>query len=169
MNDASVLREPVVVVVCDETDSLGELDRWTALVQAVLTTEGVHGPAEANVTFVDAEVMAELNREHMDTDGPTDVLSFPIDGADGPDGESAEGAVGFIGDLIVCPSVAAANAPEHAGNLDDELAVLLVHGTLHLIGHDHAEPDERDAMWDAERRLVAQHWRPLSTDPWARR
>lgn len=164
----------VSVTVLDESSGGGadvpgltEADarRWADLVRGVLEAEGVVAPAETNVVFVASAAMAELNAEHMGGDGPTDVLSFPIDDdptqlAGGPDD------VRFVGDIVVCPEVAAVNAPTHAGSLDDEIALLLVHGSLHLLGHDHAEAGERDLMWAAERRLLAALWSPFACDPW---
>jgi probable rRNA maturation factor len=152
----------ISVVVVDETDGTIEVERWAALVEGVLRAEGVSGPAETNVVFVGADEMSSLNAEHMGATGPTDVLSFPID-----DAPSVSDEVRFVGDIVVCPEVAAANAPSHAGDVDDEIALLLVHGSLHLLGHDHAFPDERAAMWSAEQRLLAELWRPLAGDPWA--
>ncbi len=87
--------------------------------------------------------MADLNAEHMGEDGPTDVLSFPIDGPEA-------GADGLLGDVVVCPAVARRNAPDHAGTYDDEVALLVVHGVLHVLGHDHAEPDAASVMRDRE-------------------
>ncbi len=93
--------------------------------------------------------MAALNREHMGHEGPTDVLSFPIDGTDaGPDG--------LLGDVVVCPAVARRNAPDHAGTYDDELALLVVHGVLHVLGHDHADADDAEAMRAREVDLLAR-------------
>lgn len=154
------------VTVLNETDDDVDVDRWSGLVRAVLADEGVLAPAETNVVFVDRAAMAELNAEHMGADGPTDVLSFPLDGeAD----RLTPDAVRLVGDIVVCGSVAAENAPDHAGDPDDEVALLLVHGSLHLLGHDHADQEERDVMWAAERRLLERHWRPLVADPWAAR
>jgi probable rRNA maturation factor len=118
----------------------------------------------------------------MGHEGPTDVLSFPIDDAlfterrgrepsgDGP-GRPAptppESPPLLLGDVVVCPAVAARNAPTHAGTLDDELALLVVHGVLHLLGLDHAADDERVAMQTKERALLQQFWGTLSADPWS--
>ena len=66
----------------------------------------------------------------------------------------------LLGDVVICPAVAAKNAPEHAGTLDDELALLLVHGLLHLMGMDHEEPDEAEVMEAKERQLLARHHAP---------
>jgi probable rRNA maturation factor len=156
----------ISVTVLNETTDDIDVVKWADLVERVLTAEGVAPPAETNIVFVDVEAMTELNVEHMGGDGPTDVLSFPID--DDPEFAAFEGDddVRFVGDIVVCGPVAAANAPTHAGEVDDEIALLLVHGCLHLLGHDHAEADDRDVMWAAEQRLLAQFWRPLSRDPW---
>jgi probable rRNA maturation factor len=109
----------------------------------------------------------------MGKTGPTDVLAFPLDGQDVSELVTGGGATRgpdraptdpgdlplLLGDVVICPSVAAAQAPEHAGTVDDELALLLVHGILHVLGHDHAEPDEAEAMRARERTLLeAHHW-----------
>lgn len=154
---------PLTVHVVDEQDDLPvERDQWATLVAAVLAAEGVSGPGEVNVLFVDAAAMSDLNRLHMGATGPTDVLSFPIDAGD--DLDDAEERL--VGDIVVCPSVAYRNAPGHAGSYPDEVALLLVHGALHLLGHDHADRTEQQRMWDRERELLAVHYGPLTGDPW---
>lgn len=162
--DPSVPAVPIVVHV-DGGDSPLPLDaeRYGSLMSAVLADEGVGGPGEANLLFVDRATMTRLNRAHMGGDGPTDVLSFPIDAAEALAGVEER----MVGDVVVCPEVAGANAADHAGHPRDELALLVVHGTLHLVGHDHARPDERDRMWTRERELMARHWSPLTRDPWS--
>ena len=103
----------------------------------------------------------------MGADGPTDVLAFPIDdpavagrwpdaGTTGPDRDEPDPSdlPLLLGDVIVCPAVAARQAPEHAGTLEDELALLVVHGVLHVLGHDHAEPEEAAVMQARERALL---------------
>lgn len=151
-----------VHVVDDQADFAVDADRWAALVAGVLEAEAVHGPGEATVVFVEADPMAALNQLHMGRTGPTDVLSFPIDAGDITAGIDHR----LVGDVVVCPSVAAANAPDHAGTTDDEIALLLVHGTLHLLGYDHMEDDERARMWARERELLDRLWGPLARDPW---
>jgi probable rRNA maturation factor len=147
--------EALTVVVADERDP-GEpptvdLDRWQRLAVAVLGDEGVSG--ELTLTFVDVAAIAELNVEHMGKDGPTDVLSFPLDDDPMP------GVPTLLGDVVVCPEVAAAQFADHAGTLDDELALLVVHGILHVRGHDHAEPDETTSMRSRELELLQRyHW-----------
>jgi probable rRNA maturation factor len=150
-----------------------DLGRWQALALNVLHDEGVRGLAELAVMFVSEAEISELNESYMGKTGPTDVLAFPIDAAEaeivlhgqptnrGPDRSPPD--LGdmplLLGDVVVCPAVALRQAPEHAGTLDDELALLVVHGVLHVLGHDHAEPDERKAMRTLERQLLeTHHW-----------
>ena len=170
-----------VFVADEQRDELVDVARWGALAEQVLGAEGVQGEAELSVLFVDAETIATLNADFMGINGPTDVLSFPIDGELAPSGRwPDDGGPGpdrglpdiddmplLLGDVIICPEVAAANAPDHAGSLDDELALLVVHGILHLLGLDHAEDAERAAMQARERTLLEQFYGYLSGDPWA--
>ena len=143
--------EQVVVVGADEQDDVPlDLARWTALAEAVLRDAELRR-GELTLTFVDAEEIADLNAAYLGHEGPTDVLSFPLDTDD------SAGLPVLLGDVIICPAVAAAQAPEHAGTLDDELALLVVHGVLHVLGHDHAADDERARMQSRERELLERH------------
>jgi len=153
----------IAVKALDEDGLVADVSRWEALVVAVLDAESVPGPGEATLVFVDAVAISQLNQLHMGESAPTDVLSFPIDGLE----TLREGERRVVGDIVVCPEVAAVNAPGHTGALDDELALLICHGVLHLLGHDHAEPGERERMWSRERELLGQLWSPLTRDPWA--
>ena len=152
--------------------------RWSALAERVLADEGVEGEVEVSILFVDEAHITELNREFMGHEGPTDVLSFPLDGvADAgtsgltpPLAQTApdlDDQPLLLGDVVVCPAVAERQAPEHAGSYDDEVALLVVHGLLHLLGHDHAGDDDREVMQARERVLLAAHHGPLAADPWA--
>jgi probable rRNA maturation factor len=148
----------VMVVAADEqagTDGVQvDVDRWAALAHAALEAAGARG--ELTLTFVDRAEIAALNGEHLGKDRPTDVLSFPLD-AD--DGQSQPGVPVLLGDVVVCPAVAVDQAAAHAGTADDELALLVVHGVLHVLGHDHAEPTETAAMRARELDLLqAHHW-----------
>jgi probable rRNA maturation factor len=171
------------VFVADE-QSVHPVDvaRWSHLAQQVLGAQGVHGDAELSILFVDAEVMAGLHKRFMDEDGPTDVLSFPLDddlvelgrwpdaSTTGPDrgALSPDDAPLLLGDVVICPEVAATNAPEHAGSYDDEVALLIVHGVLHVLGMDHMDESTTTAMQTRERELLAEFHGPLTGDPWAR-
>ncbi|NNE11520.1 MAG: rRNA maturation RNase YbeY [Ilumatobacter sp.] len=139
-----------VVVGDEQTEVAIDADRWAQLAAAVLETEG--RPGELTLTFVDRAEMAALNAEHLGKEGPTDVLSFPLDADD----DVVAGPT-LLGDVVICPAVAAEAAPDHAGHLDDELALLTVHGVLHVLGHDHADDGERAVMQDRELALLVAH------------
>jgi probable rRNA maturation factor len=148
-----------------------DLDRWVTLARGALTDEGVRGLAEVSLIFADELTVAALNHQFMGRDGPTDVLSFPIDNEPGPSGRVPDaGGSGpgeppvpeipqLVGDVVICPAVAARNAVEHECSTDDELALLIVHGVLHLLGWDHAEDEEAERMEARERVLLARHYR----------
>lgn len=147
-----------LVVATDEQDRAIDLARWQDLARASLLHEGVRS-GELNLLFVDAAEMARLNQHHMGEEGPTDVLSFPLDASEeDPIGER------LIGDVVICPEYAEARAGTndrewHDGSLDDELALLVVHGVLHVLGHDHAEPAEAELMRAREDALLAAYHR----------
>ena len=152
--------------------------RWQRLAEQVLAHEGVRGEAELSILFVDETAMTDLNSRFMGAEGPTDVLSFPLEdelvepgrypdsSTSGPVDPRVRGEAGdpplLLGDVVVCPAVAARNAPSHAGTYEDELALLVVHGILHVLGHDHADPAEEAAMQAKERELLALYNRPRS-------
>ena len=135
-----------------------EVARWSTLAQRVLAARGVKGETEVSLLFVDEEAMAALNQQFLGKSGPTDVLSFPIEDEPGPTGRSPdlggsgpgvspdEGTLTLLGDVVICPAVAAANAVEHEVSLEDEVALLVVHGLLHLLGLDHEEEAEAERM-----------------------
>ncbi|MGA0878332.1 MAG: rRNA maturation RNase YbeY [Ilumatobacteraceae bacterium] len=166
--------EPEVFCADEQTVVPVDGERWQRLATAVLQAEGVRGGTELSIFFVTAADMADLNSEHMNTSGPTDVLSFPIDGGEvlevvsGPTGGSRgpdrsppdRGDLPLLlGDIVICPEVARNQAADHAGNLDDELALLVVHGVLHILGWDHDTPEKTAAMQARERTLLAElHW-----------
>lgn len=166
--------------VSDEQTAVAiDVARWQRLALAALADEGVSGECELSVMFVAEATIAELNERFMGHEGPTDVLSFPIDGEPDPPGRWPDsGGPGpdreddpeelplLLGDVVVCPAVAERNAPTHAGSVDDELALLIVHGILHLLGMDHATDEQRAAMWAREQTLLAAHHGPLAADPW---
>lgn len=164
----------VEVFVADEqSDRPVDTARWLRLAEDVLRAEGVRGEAELSVLFVDEVAMADLNLRFHGTEGPTDVLAFPIDeepveggrspdsGGTGPGSSPEEPAdmPVMLGDVVVCPAVADRNAPEHAGTYEDELALLIVHGILHLLGMDHLDDEEAEAMERREQELLDQFHR----------
>jgi probable rRNA maturation factor len=164
----------VTVFAADEQASFPiDTIRWIKLAEGVLADEDVRGETEVSILFVDEATIADLNARFLGKDEPTDVLAFPIDEEPAEGGRSPDsGGTGpgftpepdeaptLLGDVVICPAIAAKNAPEHAGTLDDELALLLVHGLLHLMGMDHEDPDEAEAMETKERQLLARHHAP---------
>lgn len=150
-------RDQVVVVTENAQDVVDiDLDRWGRLAQEVLRAEEVTG--ELTLTFVDVADIVELKVEHFGGAGdyPTDVLSFPLD--DGA--PAADGIPQLLGDVVICPEVAMNQATSHAGSFDDEVALLVVHGILHILGFDHATKSEQMEMQDRERtHLMNCFWR----------
>ncbi len=153
----------VVVVADEQSDIAVDLERWRQLAAAVLADEAVSG--ELTLTFVDRDEIAALNVEHMGVDGPTDVLSFPLDAADSPPAHDEGQVPALLGDVVICPEIARAGAATHAGTLDDEFALLVVHGILHVLGHDHAEAADAAVMRQRELELLERHhWRSAAPD-----
>lgn len=162
---AAALPGPEVVGDDVTADGWPQLDTLVELARATLEGEGVTR-GRLDLMLVDPVEMAELNQAHMGHDGPTDVLAFPLDADEavatgseadaGPDGEPAPGPPLHLGDVIVCPAVARDQAPAHTGTLDAELTLLVVHGVLHVLGHDHTEPAETAAMQARERHHLAR-------------
>ena len=128
--------------------------RLVALALFALDALRIHPQAELSVLLVDEPTMAAYHEKYMDEPGPTDVLSFPMDELRPPrDGE--EPPLGMLGDIVLCPTVTAAQAADSNRTPDDEADYLLIHGLLHLLGHDHAEPDEKKVMFDLNDRIIA--------------
>jgi probable rRNA maturation factor len=132
---------PAVLISDRQTIQL-DVDGLTALAEETLTAEGSSDLMELSVSFVDDDEMTELHRRYMREDGPTDVLSFPLDEVD-------DRGVRLIGDVIVAPSVAARNNPSDPAG---EVRLLLVHGILHVLGYDHEDDAERAEMWARQER-----------------
>ncbi len=163
--DALVSDDRLVVAGFDaEPEVEVDLEALCRVAVEVLRGEGLT-EARVDLHLVDRATITELNRDHLGVDGPTDVLAFPLD----PDPFSAPGdEPPMVGDVVLCPSVAAAQAGEHAGTPAAEFALLTIHGVLHLLGHDHADPVETALMQAGERRHLADlgfsHPVPAPTD-----
>lgn len=117
----------------------------------------IHPQAELSILLVDEDTMAAYHRRFMDLEGPTDVMSFPMDELRVPDDEE-EPPQGLLGDIVICPSFTDAQAGGNGRTNQEEMEYLLVHGLLHLLGHDHAEPEEKAVMFDLNDRVIAG-WR----------
>ena len=156
---------PTIVFAADEQHDVPiDLQRWTRLADFVLTEERVRVPADSELSmiFVEEAAIAELNQRFLGSSGPTDVLAFPMDeqdddprprsrfpdqGGRGPGVPSEHGSPPvLLGDVVVCPAVARRQAEERGIEVEAEVALLVVHGILHLLNYDHAEPAETAAM-----------------------
>lgn len=115
----------------------------------------VHPDADLALIFVDEPAMTQLHIEWMDEPGPTDVLSFPMDELR-PGNPDAPSDQGILGDIVICPQVAAAQAKTAGHELMDEVLMLATHGLLHLLGFDHAEPDEEKEMFGIQNALLKE-------------
>ena len=124
-----------------------------ALARHVLDAMHVHPQAELFVRLVDPAAMSALHVRWMDEEGPTDVLSFPMDELR-PGREGAPSDPGLLGDVVVCPQVAATQAKAAGHATEEEILLLTTHGILHLLGYDHAEPEEEKEMFELQRRLL---------------
>ena len=141
-----------------------------AIARYVLDEMRIHPLAELSVLLVDEKAMAALHKDWMNEPGPTDVLAFPMDelrpphlggGNAGRAGAEEPGPdPGLLGDVVLCPQVAAVQARDAGHSTQDELEMLAVHGILHLLGYDHAEPDERTEMFGLQDRLLSLVARP---------
>lgn len=129
----------------DRQDAPLDVAGLVGLAEGCLVAEG-SARSELSISFVTEDEMAELHARYMGEDGATDVLSFPM----GDDDEEEDG-IRILGDVVVAPSVAARNNPE---DLEGELRLLIVHGILHLLGHDHSDDAERADMWARQERYT---------------
>jgi probable rRNA maturation factor len=123
------------------------------LITFALDSLHVHPDAEVAVVFVDEAAMEQLHVQWMDEPGPTDVLSFPMDELR-PGTEDHETPPGLLGDIVVCPQVAQVQADQAGHTLLDEIELLTAHGLLHLLGFDHAEPEEEREMFGLQRDIL---------------
>ena len=114
----------------------------------------IHPQAELSILLVDEQTMADYHVRFMDLPGPTDVLSFPMDELR-PGSEDHPTPPGLLGDIVLCPQVAETQAEAAGHSTMDELVLLTTHGLLHLLGYDHAEPDEEREMFGLQRELIA--------------
>lgn len=162
---------PSVFGTDEQHDVAVDVSRWVRLARFVLDQERVaerFGPGtEMSLLFVDEETIAELNERFLGSSGPTDVLAFPLDEEPPPGGRQPDqggrgpgsptdpnDAPTLLGDVVVCPTVAQRQAFARGAPVEEELALLVVHGVLHLLDYDHAEPDETTVMRRREQELL---------------
>ena len=139
--------------VINETEHEIDAAEFVALADYVLDQMHVSTSVELNILFIDPEPMADLHVRWLDLEGPTDVMSFPMDELrpGTPDHPVPEGT---LGDICICPDVAAEQARAAGHSAAEEMLMLATHGMLHLLGYDHAEPDEREEMFSLQRKLL---------------
>ena len=155
----------------EQRDGPVALEGWVELARSVLNAQGVKGDAEVSLLFVDESAIAALNEQFLGREGPTDVLAFPIEdepfpggrwpdlGGTGPGSDGEEEPPLLLGDVVVCPAVAARNAVDHGVSYEDEVALLIVHGLLHLLGMDHEVEAEAARMERREQELLDRFYR----------
>lgn len=139
--------------VANESGYAVDESEYSSLAAFVLDEMHVHPQAELEVRFVDTDVMTELNQRWMDSEGPTDVLAFPMDELR-PGTPEDPGEEGMLGSVVLCPQVAVEQARTAGHSTAEEMLLLTTHGILHLLGYDHAEPEEEKEMFDLQRSLL---------------
>lgn len=141
------------IEVNNETTAKIDAREFVDLARYVFDAMFLHPATELSITFVDEKAMSELHEEWMDLEGPTDVMSFPMDDLrEGREGELAP--EGLLGDIVICPTVAAQQARIAGHSSEEEMLLLLTHGILHLLGYDHVEPEEERVMFTLQRKLL---------------
>jgi probable rRNA maturation factor len=143
------------IEVLNESGADVDAHELSRLSRFVMDRMRVHPLAELCLKVVDEATIAELNEQWMGKDGPTDVLAFPMDELR-PGLVTEEPEEGVLGDLVLCPAVAARQAKDAGHSTSDEVDLLTVHGILHLLGYDHAEPDEHAEMFGLQARLLTE-------------
>ena len=143
----------MAVYLADEQDLDVDAQDLLALARHVLAERRVPPDMELAVLLVDEDTIAAMNTEHLSKDGPTDVLAFPID----EPGEAPTQGPAILGDVVVCPAVAFAQAEHHGRTGMEELRLLTVHGILHLLGMDHVTPVEEREMFGLTDTLLASY------------
>lgn len=142
------------VEISNESDVDVDVAEIRRLAEFSLDALHVSPDADLGVTFTDPQTMTTLHEKWLDLPGPTDVLSFPMDELR-PGTEDAPTPAGLLGDIVVCPQVAERQAVEAGHSAMAEIRLLVVHGLLHLLGFDHAEPDEKAEMFGIQDQLLA--------------
>jgi probable rRNA maturation factor len=141
------------IEINNESDISVDEIRVLALATFALDYMHLHPDTDLAIVFVDEPAMEVLHIQWMDEPGPTDVLSFPMDELR-PGSEGQLTPAGLLGDIVVCPQVAAAQAETAGHEMINEILLLTTHGVLHLLGFDHAEPEEEKEMFGLQREIL---------------
>ena len=138
------------LLITNETNEKIEMgDKLESVIKTVLETEGLSLAYEVSITFVDKDKIHQLNKEFREVDRPTDVLSFPMD-----TDFMVEGVDAMLGDIVICMDVAKDQAADFGHSLDREIMYLTCHSTLHLLGYDHMNDDEKREMRAREKEVM---------------
>ena len=130
-------------------------DEWLQeIAAATLSAENAADNAEMGIVITGQQQIQQLNRDYRNIDRPTDVLSFPMQEGDDPDFASPPDGISHLGDVIISCPQAEKQAKEHGHTLKKEMATLIIHGVLHLLGYDHIENEEAEAMESRERQIL---------------
>ena len=137
-------------------ESAEEVDEQRLVKLALFTLDQlrIHPEAELSILLVDEATMSAYHEKYLGLPGPTDVMSFPMDEMRPPHPDE-EPPIGLLGDIVLCPTVTAAQAADNQRTPAGEADYLLVHGILHLLGYDHAEPEEKALMFGLNDRIIA--------------
>lgn len=139
--------------VTNETDFQIDGKEFSDLADYVLTSMHVSPACELSIMFIEPQAMADLHLRWLDLEGPTDVMSFPMDELT-PGTVNHPTAPGILGDIVICPEVAAAQAEQAGHSSIEEMLLLCTHGILHLLGYDHVEKDQEKEMFALQRKLL---------------
>lgn len=145
------------IELSNESEIELDLERVQSLAIHVRDELKLHPQVDIGVIFVDEAAMTELHIKWMDEPGPTDVLSFPMDELR-PGSDLLPSPEGILGDIVVCPQVAAEQALKAGHSTIEEILLLVTHGMLHLVGFDHAEPEEEKEMFGLQKQFLASFY-----------
>ncbi|MDO5048897.1 MAG: rRNA maturation RNase YbeY [Actinomycetaceae bacterium] len=152
------------VEVVNETEFDIDVSEFRDIAEYVMTQMHVSTGSELSIIFIDPEPMEELHIKWLDLEGPTDVMSFPIDELRPGTADKITGA-GMLGDIVICPQVARQQSINAGHSSVEEMLLLTVHGILHLLGFDHAEPEDEKVMFGLQRRLLLTFLATRGTEP----
>ncbi len=144
----------MAIEVLNETSYNFDIQRLISLGQHLYAELNIAPDAELAIVFVDNDAMSQLHQEWMGLDGPTDVMSFPMDEL--RPGTEDKPAQGLLGDIVISPEVATDHAQRGGHSVADEIALLVTHGLLHLLGYDHHDDDEKHQMFTMQNQLLEQ-------------
>ena len=139
----------MTIEVTNTSGQLVPTAEMTSLMTHAMKALDLNPECDLNIAFVGDDYMTELHIKWMDEPGTTDVLSFPMDMPEEP------GEVVTLGDIVISPVVAAAQALNQGHSTEHEIYILATHGLLHIIGHDHAEPEEEKVMFALQEKIVS--------------